>query len=186
MKLVIIFGPQAVGKMTVGQELERKTDLKLFHNHMTIELVSHFFSYGSKSGKRLVGLFRKEIFEEVAASDLEGLIFTFVWALDLPEDWKYIENLTNTFESKGGSVYLVELEADVKVRLERNKTENRLLHKPTKKNLEQSESDLLRTMENHRLNSLPGEFEESNYMKINNTNLTPEKVADMIKDRFKI
>jgi hypothetical protein len=186
MKLVIIFGPQAVGKMTVGQELERTTELKLFHNHMTIELVSHFFSYGSKSGKRLVGLFRKEIFEEVAASDLEGLIFTYVWGLDMPADWEYIKNVTNIFESKGGSVYIVELEADVEVRLERNKSENRLLHKPTKKNLEQSERDLLRTMEIHRLNSLPGEFEDTNYMKINNTNLTPETVAQMIIERFEI
>lgn len=65
MKLVIIFGPQAVGKMTVGQELSKKTNLKLFHNHMTIDLVSNFFSYGSQEGKRLVKLFRKEIFEQL-------------------------------------------------------------------------------------------------------------------------
>ena len=62
MKLVIIFGPQAVGKMTVGEELSGQTGLKLFHNHMTIDLVSNFFGYGSESGQRLVKLFRKEIF----------------------------------------------------------------------------------------------------------------------------
>ena len=39
MKLVIIFGNLAVGKMTVGQELAKITNLKLFHNHMTIEPV---------------------------------------------------------------------------------------------------------------------------------------------------
>lgn len=43
MKFVLIFGPQAVGKMTVGYELEKVSDLKLFHNHMTIELVNPFF-----------------------------------------------------------------------------------------------------------------------------------------------
>ena len=43
MKFVILFGPLAVGKMTVGQELEKITGLKLFHNHMTIELVLPFF-----------------------------------------------------------------------------------------------------------------------------------------------
>jgi hypothetical protein len=57
--------------MTVGQELEKKTGLKLFHNHMTIELVSPFFSYGTKTGKKLVNLFRKKIFEEFAKSDQE-------------------------------------------------------------------------------------------------------------------
>ncbi|HDR7606865.1 TPA: hypothetical protein QCX41_004389 [Bacillus mycoides] len=42
MKFILIFGPQAVGKMTVGQELAKLTDLKNFHNHMTIDLVSPF------------------------------------------------------------------------------------------------------------------------------------------------
>ena len=54
----------------------------LLGNHMTIDLVSNFFGYGSESGQRLVKLFRKEIFEEVAKSDLPGLIFTFVWAFN--------------------------------------------------------------------------------------------------------
>jgi len=44
-KLVIIMGAQAAGKMTVGQELAKITDLKLFHNHMTFDLVSEFFLF---------------------------------------------------------------------------------------------------------------------------------------------
>ena len=43
MKLVIIFGDGAVGKMTVGQELMKITDLRLFHNHMSIEPVLEIF-----------------------------------------------------------------------------------------------------------------------------------------------
>ncbi len=37
MKLLIIAGDCAVGKMTVGQELAKISDLRLFHNHMMIE-----------------------------------------------------------------------------------------------------------------------------------------------------
>ncbi|EEK72964.1 hypothetical protein bcere0007_22780 [Bacillus mycoides] len=48
MKFILIFGPQAVGKMTVGHELEKITDLKLFHNHMTIDFVSSFFDCSTK------------------------------------------------------------------------------------------------------------------------------------------
>jgi shikimate kinase len=51
MKLIVIFGPQAVGKMTVGHELEKITNLKLFHNHMPIELISPFFDYSTKQGR---------------------------------------------------------------------------------------------------------------------------------------
>ena len=45
MKLVIIIGDAAVGKMTVGQELMKLTGLRLFHNHMAIELVIDVFGY---------------------------------------------------------------------------------------------------------------------------------------------
>ena len=186
MKIVIIFGPQAVGKMVVGQELEKTTGLKLFHNHMTIELVSHFFSYGTEAGKRLVQLFRKEIFEEVAKSDLDGLIFTFVWAFNEKEDWDYIDRVCNIFESKGGTSYFVELEADLDERLKRNKSPLRLEHKPTKRNLEFAEKDLLKSMEKYRLNSMVGEIKKENYIRIDNTNLSPEKVALMIRDRFNL
>ncbi|HIW32545.1 MAG TPA: AAA family ATPase [Candidatus Paenibacillus intestinavium] len=186
MKLIIIFGPQAVGKMTVGQSLAEITNLKLFHNHMTIDLVSNFFDYGSSSGKRLVGLFRQEIFEEVAKSDLEGLIFTFVWALDLAEDWEYVKKISSIFENNNGTVYLVELEAGLEERLNRNKSDNRLLHKPTKRDIARSEHDLLETIKHHRLNSHPNEIQSDNYVKINNTNLTPIDVATIIRDTFKL
>ncbi len=186
MKLVIVFGPQAVGKMTVGHGLEKITDLKLFHNHMTIDLVSPFFGYGSDSGKRLVNLFRQEIFEEVVKSDLEGLIFTYVWAFDKQSDWDYIDNISNIFESKGGTVYFVELAADLDERIKRNKHPYRLKHKPTKRNIDKSMESLKEYDEKYRLNSKDGEVKKENYLKINNTNLKPEDVAEMIKKKFQL
>ncbi|WP_144565885.1 AAA family ATPase [Neobacillus bataviensis] len=186
MKFVLIFGPQAVGKMTVGHELEKRTDLKLFHNHMTIELVTPFFEYGTKEGNRLVSLFRQEIFEAVAKSDLYGLIFTFVWAFDLQADWDYVDHVCRIFESKGGTVYFVELEADLNERIERNRSPHRLEHKPSKRNAEWSEANLKKSMKKYRLNSLDGEIKKENYLKINNTKLSAEEVAQMIKDRFQL
>ncbi|MEH7884275.1 AAA family ATPase [Bacillus sp. JJ1609] len=186
MKFVLIFGPQAVGKMTVGHELEKITELKLFHNHMTIDLVNPFFDYGTKEGKRLVSLFRKEIFEAVAKSDLYGLIFTYVWAFDLQADWDYVEKVCQFFESNGGTVYFVELEANLSERLERNKSSHRLEHKPTKRNIQWSENNLLESMHQYRLNSFNGEIKKENYMKINNTDMSAEDVAEMIKERFEL
>ncbi|MEC0127560.1 AAA family ATPase [Paenibacillus pabuli] len=186
MKFIIIFGPQAVGKMTVGQELEKITNLKLFHNHMTIELVSPYFSYGTPSGKRLVNLFRQEIFEEVAKSELPGLIFTFVWAFDMQQDWEYIRQISQLFESRGAQVCYVELEADSAERLERNKSPHRLLHKATKRNVEWSEQDLLSSMEKYRLNSEPGEITHEHYIRINNTHRSATEVAQLIQERFNL
>src|SRR5699024_3537054 len=132
MKFVMIFGPQAVGKMTVGQELTKKTGLKLFHNHMTIELLEPLFSFSPESWK-LSNLFRKEIFKTMAESKMEGLIFTYVWAFDQQEDWDFVNQTCEIFESKGSEIYFVELEADLEERLERNKNPHRLEHKPTKR-----------------------------------------------------
>ena len=184
MKLVIIFGPHAVGKMTVGQELAKLTNLKLFHNHMTIDLVSNFFDFSNPEAKRLVGLFRKEIFTSVANSDLEGLIFTYMWALDDKRDWDYIESVVSIFEKTNSRVYYVELEADYDVRWERNTTSNRLENKPSKRNIDKSQSLFKEIEEKDRLNSFPNEIKFKNYLKINNTNLSPDKVAKVICDHF--
>ncbi len=151
---------------------------------MSIAFVSQFFDYGTPSGKRLVNLIRREIFEEVSKSDLPGLIFTYVWGLDLKNDWDYIDRITEIFESRGGTVYLVELEADYEERLKRNKTENRLKHKPTKRDIQRSEKDLIDTNERHRLNSYPGEIAKKNYIRINNTHIDPNIVAKMIKEEL--
>ena len=186
MKLVIIFGPQAVGKMTVGQELAKITDLKLFHNHMTIDLVSNFHSYGTREGKRLVGLFREEIFKSVANSDLSGLIFTYVWAFNVQEDWDYIDYVSSIFKDKGAKIYLVELEASVDERIKRNNTPNRLKHKPTKQNVEFSQNDLISSMDSYRMNSLDGEINNENYLHIYNNDISAIDAAKMIKDRFNL
>ena len=186
MKLMLIFGPQAVGKMTVGEEVAARTGMKLFHNHMTIEMVSHFFSYGTETGKRLVHAFREQIFDAVAQSDLEGLIFTYLWAFDMQGDWDAIERVAKKFRDRGAEIYYVELEATLDERLRRNRTEHRLQEKPTKRNVEWSEKDLLKTAANHRLNSLPGEISFENYLRLDNTTLTPAEAADRIVDVFGI
>ena len=66
MKLVLIVGSGAVGKMTVGQELMKITDLRLFHNHMMIEPVIDIFGYFK--GDTILKL-REIIFDDFTKSD---------------------------------------------------------------------------------------------------------------------
>lgn len=186
MKFVIIFGPHAVGKMTVGQELSKVTGLTLNHNHMTIDLVSNFFSYGDKKGRDLVDEFRMRIFEEFSSSDLPGMIFTYVWQFNDPTEKKYIEKITQLFKRNGAEIFYVELEADFDERLKRNITENRLIHKPTKRDVVFSTKNMKDAFKKYRLNSLPGEINEKNYIRINNENLKPKEVADKIKKEFNL
>jgi hypothetical protein len=184
MNFIIVFGPPAVGKMTVGYELARLTGMKVFHNHMTIELILEFFPYGHETFRKLVAEFRQRIFEEVAASELVGLIFTYVWSLDQPADKSQIDSYCEIFRRQGANVYFVELEADLETRLERNKTEFRLSNKPSKRDVASSETRLLSTEQKHRMNSQGDFFYQENYIKINNTHLTPQETAQKIVDTF--
>ena len=106
---VVIVGPPAVGKMAVGRALEEITGLPVFRNHMSIELVLPFFEFGSDPFSRLVVGFREQFFREVAASDLPGLIFTWVWAFDDEADRRFIEGVRDTFEGEGVRTVFVEL-----------------------------------------------------------------------------
>lgn len=112
------------------------------------------------------------------------MIFTYVWAFNMREDWDFVKQVTNIFESRGKTVCFVELEADLDERFLRNKSSNRLEHKPSKRDIEWSEKDLLESMGVYRLNSFEGEIKHGNYLKINNTNIHAEEVAKMIKGRF--
>ena len=184
MKFIIITGPQAVGKMTVGQELEKITNLKLLHNHMTIEILTKIFNYNRDAFRRLNEDFRMQIFKEFARSDQEGLIFTTTWDFDDKEEWERIYKYIQIFKQNKGKIYIVELEADLEERLKRNKTENRLKNKESKRNLEWSEKDLLKSVEKYRFNSKENEIKEKNYVRINNTNLEADIVAKLIKEKF--
>jgi len=186
VQLVIIFGPPAVGKMTVGFELERLTGMPLFHNHMTIELILRFFPYGTPPFNRLVNEFRTRIFEEVAASNLSGMIFTYVWAFDEPEDKAFIDRMTAIFQARGGEVCFVELSSPLDERLRRNETELRLSEKPSKRNVERSRHNLVEMGQRYELNTSGNFFYPNQHLHVDNTNLTPEEVARQIVERFNI
>ncbi len=184
MKFVLIFGPPAVGKMTVGHELSRLTGIPLLHNHMTIEPLFAIFGASAETWN-LSALFRRHIFEAAAKSErLPGLIFTFVWALNLPEDWEFVNTTCATFEAQGWDVCFVELAADFAVRIERNKTARRLEHKPTKRDLERSEANIRHIAATYRVNSEEGEITRRNYLRIDNTDLSAAHVAARIQRHF--
>jgi len=186
MDLVIVLGPPAVGKMTVGMELERLTGLRLFHNHMTIDLVLRFFPFGTPAFQRLLSEFRTRIFEEVAASDLPGLIFTYVWALEDPGDRSHVDRLCEIFPARGARIHFAELSATLDARLLRNETELRLAEKRPKRDLERSKRHLLDAEEKHRLNSDGDFFYPDRHLRIDNTHLAPDEAARRIAEHFGI
>lgn len=181
MKLVFIFGSGAVGKMTVGQELMKLTGLRLFHNHMAIEPVLSVFG---GFNPRAVNRIRDVIFEEFAASEQKGMIFTFMFAFDQQADWDYVAHVKDIFRPYGTEFCYVELIAPQTVRLARSATENRLAHKASKQDVEASCHRLMQEDARYRLVSLPGEIPWDNYLRIENEHIPADEAARMIRDRF--
>ena len=181
MKLVLLVGNGAVGKMTVGQELMKQTGLRLFHNHMTIEPVLEIF--GEFHTNAILQM-REVIFREFAKTNQYGMIHTVMWAFDCPEDWEYIRHVVDIFKEYNADIYCVELVAPQEIRLQRNETPNRLAHKASKRDVESSRERVIAMDEHHRFESKPGEIPFENYLRIYNSYLEPEVVAAMIKEKF--
>lgn len=181
--LVWLFGPPAVGKMTVGLELKRLTGIPLFHNHVSIEAVLPVFAYGTPPFNRLVGRFRDHVFEEAARSDLPGLIFTMMWAFDIDSDLRFVEKQKALFEAEGGRAVFVEIQASLEARIARNESELRLSAKPSKRDVVGSRERLVAADSAYRLDS-GGDFPFPAYLRIDNTDLAPSAAAELIATHF--
>lgn len=181
--LLVLFGPPAVGKMTVGRAVCARTDFRLFHNHMTIEPLLETFGYGSPQFNRLNDAFRCQVLEEAAKGGI-NLLFTVVWGLDLVEDLDWMKRSMAFFDD---DVAFVELRAGLDIRLERNHTEARLTHKRSKRDLAWSDANV-RSMEHDFLmtSEQPSVADEllaaHPHLMLDNSGLTAEQAAARIAE----
>lgn len=110
MRLVFLYGPPAVGKLAVAKELSRITGYRIFHNHLTIDLVQSIFNWGAGPFWHLVDRYRLELIEMAAREKIDGLIFTFVYAKS--HDDSFVRKVVRRVEKYGGEVDFVQLRCD--------------------------------------------------------------------------
>lgn len=174
MKLLILIGPPAVGKASVGRLIAEKTNFKLFHNHMIMDGVIDLFGVGTPSEDKLSKLIRSEVIKESAEAGMD-LIFTYAWNFGSEKGKKNITAFKDVYESKGGEVIFVELIASLDTRLKRAETPER---KKTKMHAPNGERVAhLDSIFNYKS---PRPFYFGNYTQIDTTNRNAEDVADEI------
>ncbi|MBQ6288094.1 MAG: AAA family ATPase [Clostridia bacterium] len=181
--LIIVCGPQAVGKMTVAESLRDKLKYNMMMNHDSIELSDRIFGFATPAQKELNEDIREKVFELAVKHNVD-LIFTYVCAFNEPEEREYITSLQRQFEQSGGRFIFVELSADLDTRLARNETSHRMERKASKRDVAWSRADILRSDQQYKLNSDEGETWFENHLKIDNTNLEPDEVADRVISTF--
>lgn len=176
MKLIVLYGPPAAGKYTIAKAIAEKTGYKLFHNHLTVDLLKSVFIFGTPDFFRLSQKIRLDIFEQAAKENIPGVIFTFVYEKKADDD--FIKRLLDTVTSNGGEVVFIQIYCEKEELLKRVKEESRKQFHKVK-----SEEGLLKILADGDQVSLI-DFVEST--KIDNTHLTAEetisRVLDIIKD----
>jgi hypothetical protein len=184
-ELLMVIGPPAVGKMTVGRAVCARSDFRLFHNHHTIEPLVEIFGHGTPPFQVLNTEFRRRVLEEAAASGTR-LVFTLVWEVDLPEDAAFVRMLITPYVDRGLPVSFAELYADLPTRLERNRGADRLDAKPSKRDLAWSDANV-RAAERSRTNTSATEPSPADavlaghrHLRLDNTERGPDETAARI------
>lgn len=183
--LIVVCGPQAVGKMTVAESLRDKLKYNMMMNHDSIEVSDRIFGFNTLAQREFNSIFREKAFELAVKHNVD-LLFTYVAAFEKEEEINYLKTLEHQFTASGGNFYFVELSADLDTRLKRNLTPHRMERKTSKKDTKWSEENLLKDSQRHRLNTEEGEILFENHLKIDNTNLSPDEVADIVIGNYNL
>lgn len=176
MKLIYIYGMPGVGKLTTAKALSTLTGLRLFHNHLSFNLVNAVFDFPTPPFGRLAETIRLATFEAAAREGLPGLIFTCLYAA--PEDDVFIEKTIEIVERHGGEVAFARLYCDPMINERRVIAEDRhVFGKIT------TIESLRRLQARWRLDvAVP--FRES--LEIDNSTLAPESAARRIAGHFSL
>jgi gluconate kinase len=180
--VVAIYGVAAVGKFTVANELYKLIDYKFFHNHHTHDMVRQLFRRGEIHSARLIENIRFLIFKEIAEAKINVVTThayesTFVSQTGLTDDM-YMKKIESIITKKGGRLCFVHLIADDKEILKR------VTGKSRKNFMKLMDKDIMKKIlkENDCRTSAP----VKNNLQIDNTKLSPKKVAEIIKKHFEL
>lgn len=122
MKLLFLYGPPASGKLTIAEKLSDITNIPLFHNHLTRDMVNDIYGENLLKHYELVDQIRLDVLGYCASQGTD-LIFTYVYGGKFDDD--NIRKFTKAIENHGGEVVFIELTADRDDLIERVSSESR-------------------------------------------------------------
>jgi tRNA uridine 5-carbamoylmethylation protein Kti12 len=176
MKIIVIYGPPAVGKLAVAQELANITGYKLLHNHLAIDLVESVLDRKKNKFWELIDSYRLSLLDAAAQESVDGVILTSVNIKG--KDDAFIKSLIDIAKKNSGDIYFVHLKCEM------NKLKGRL-QEPSRK--EHGKLMDIKTFErfvseNDVFDPIP--FVDS--FSIDNTNVSAAEAAMRIKKHYKL
>jgi deoxyadenosine/deoxycytidine kinase len=176
LKIVIIYGPPGVGKLTVAAKLAERTDFKLLHCHQVADLIASVMPFGTIGFLPLMEKIRMDVLKTACKDKkIMGVILTGVYEpeekIELSERFlRRIDRLS------GGRVLLVRLKCAEWMLYRRIKGLSRSMFRKVR------QKDRLRQLlEDYRL------FEAVKFKKsltIDNTKLSAANCAERIRKHY--
>jgi len=132
MKLIILYGPPATGKLTIAQGIVKKAGYKLFDNHQTMDFLNSIVldkakAFEPKIFKDFFELYRKVRLEILKVTcklkDVKGLIVTEAYT----GKKRFISSMIKIAEKNNCEIYLIKLRCDL------NQLEKRVYGKSRRK-----------------------------------------------------
>jgi len=175
MKLIIIHGPPAAGKLTVANALSLRTYFKVFHNHLSIDFTEPVFEFGTPGFWEINVMLRCKVIAEAAHRDID-LIHTFCYARDMDDE--YYRQLVAAAKDNGGEVHAVYVNCRDEIRNRRIGDESRVsmrkLTDPASVDRQRGEDLLF---------SVHPDFAEDTLV-IDTSDISPDEAATLIIKRF--
>lgn len=113
MDLVILYGLPASGKLTVARELARLTGYRIFHNHLTVDLVTSVFPDFNAPHLGLRESIWLTVFEHAVRYGLPGLLFTMVFHRHGTPTPSFFPRVQELLDGGRGRLCVAELRCDL-------------------------------------------------------------------------
>lgn len=121
MNLILLYGPPAVGKLTIAKELASLIGYTIFDNHMILNVLTSIFGFDHPSRKKLEKEFRLKIIDEAIKANI-NLIMTGVI---VNQNLGFYTKVVQAVEKSGGECFIVQLIASQGVLKNRVEHESR-------------------------------------------------------------
>lgn len=182
MKLVLLYGPPGVGKLTVAKALQKLTNFKLLHNHLVVDLCSSIFDRSAPGREELNHLIRRSTYEIVSKSGASGFIQTVMYYAGprVEECNRFYQGCVSMTKNAGDELCLVRLSCD------QGTLERRVLDESRANTKKVNNVDKLRRI---LAEDLPcAEVPEwiAKGLHIDNTNLEPQETALLIQKFYNL
>lgn len=177
MEIIYIYWPPAVWKLTTAKELSKLTWYKIYHNHLSHDLVSSILSY--KENEDIFFPLIKDInllFISKIPKNINGIIFTNCY--EEKKDYIYINKLLNIFNTLWAKTHFIKLYCDKSLLFKRVENETR---KNTTKLKDKNILSKILLERNFEKN-----IKGTKTITINNSQKSAKDVAILIKNHFKL